>query len=97
MIEADGLREHAIGSPVPGSRKIWYFCAGMNTSGDVAAKLTQIEEQPELAIKEYPGRIAIDRLKLALALARFCHTELHIESSGIRSVPKITAIRTTDK
>ena len=40
-------------------------------SPDIKAKLLQIEEQLQLAMQEFPERIAIDRLKFALALAKF--------------------------
>ena len=36
-------------------------------SPDLKAKLVQIEEQLQLAMQEFPERIAIDRLKFALA------------------------------
>jgi len=54
---------------------------------DLKSKLQQIEEQLELAMREYPERIAIDRLKFALALAKFVRHQIDIEATVDQSMP----------
>jgi hypothetical protein len=56
-------------------------------SPDVRAKLQQIEEQLQLAMHEYPARIAVDRLKLALALTKFVHTQLDLDATVEQTLP----------
>ena len=56
-------------------------------SPDIKAKLLQIEEQLQLAMQEFPERIAIDRLKFALALAKFVRSQLDLEATVERSIP----------
>ena len=42
----------------------------------IAEKLSQIEEQLRGVVEEHPNRIALDRVKLALALTRHCQMQL---------------------
>jgi hypothetical protein len=56
-------------------------------SPDVKSKLRQIEEQLLLAIQEYPERIAIDRLKFALALTKFVRTQIDLDATVEQSIP----------
>ena len=56
-------------------------------SPDLKAKLLQIEEQLQLAMQEYPERIAIERLKFALALAKFVRHQLDLDATVEQSVP----------
>jgi hypothetical protein len=56
-------------------------------SPDLKAKLLQIEEQLQLAMQEFPERIAMDRLKFALALAKFVRHQLDLEATVEQSVP----------
>ena len=56
-------------------------------SPDLKSKLQQIEEQLQLAIQEYPERIGVDRLKFALALAKFVRHQLDLEATVEQSVP----------
>ena len=56
-------------------------------SPDIKAKLLQIEEQLQLAMQEFPERIAIDRLKFALALAKFVRHQLDLDATVEQSIP----------
>jgi len=55
---------------------------------DLKAKLQQIEEQLQLAMQEYPQRLALDRLKFVLALARFVRHQIDLEATVEQSVPE---------
>lgn len=50
-------------------------------SPDLKAKLLQIEEQLLLAMQEFPERIAIDRLKFVLALAKFVRHQIDLDAT----------------
>ena len=54
-------------------------------SPDLKAKLLQIEEQLQLAMQEFPERIAVDRLKFALALAKFVRHQLDLDAHALLS------------
>jgi hypothetical protein len=56
-------------------------------SADLRSKLHQIEEQLQLAMQEYPARIAIDRLKLALALTKFVRTQVDLDATVEHTQP----------
>ena len=56
-------------------------------SPDLKAKLLQIEEQLQLAMQEYPERIAIDRLKFVLALAKFVRHQIDLDATVEQSLP----------
>ena len=56
-------------------------------SPDLKAKLLQIEEQLQLAMQEFPERIAIDRLRFVLALAKFVRHQLDLDATVEQSVP----------
>jgi len=56
-------------------------------SPDLKAKLLQIEEQLQLAMQEFPERIAIDRLRFVLALAKFVRHQLDIDATVEQSTP----------
>jgi hypothetical protein len=56
-------------------------------SPDLRAKLQQIEEQLQLAMHEYPTRIAVERLKLALALTKFVRTQLDLDAAVEQTIP----------
>ncbi len=60
---------------------------------EVKAKLLQIEEQLQLAMHEYPERIAIDRLRFALALAKFVRHQLDLEATVEQSIPDAAGLR----
>jgi hypothetical protein len=56
-------------------------------SHDLKAKLLQIEEQLQLALQEFPERIAVDRLKFALALAKFVRHQIDLDATVEQSIP----------
>jgi len=62
-------------------------------SPDIKSKLLQLEEQLQLAMQEYPERIALDRLKFVLALAKFVRHQLDLEATVEQSIPG--AVKTT--
>ena len=61
---------------------------------DVKAKLLQIEEQLQLATQEFPQRIAIERLRFALALARFVRHQIDLDATVEQSIPTPVGART---
>jgi hypothetical protein len=64
-------------------------------SPEIKAKLLQIEEQLQLAMQDYPERIALDRLKFVLALAKFVRHQIDIDATVEQSAPEIGAARVT--
>ena len=56
-------------------------------SPELRAKLLQIEEQLQIVMQEYPERIAIERLKFALALAKFVRSQLDLDATVEQSIP----------
>jgi hypothetical protein len=54
---------------------------------DLKSKVQQIEEQLSLAQQEYPERIALDRVKFALALAKFVRSQLDPDATGEQTIP----------
>jgi hypothetical protein len=54
---------------------------------DLKSKVQQIEEQLQLAQQEYPERIALDRLKFALAIAKFVRSQLDHDASVEQTLP----------
>ena len=54
---------------------------------DLKSKVQQIEEQLQLAQQEYPQRIALDRVKFALALARFVRSQLDRDATAEQTLP----------
>jgi hypothetical protein len=62
-------------------------------SPELKAKLLQIEEQLQLAITEFPERIAVDRLKFALALAKFVRHQIDLDATVEQSVPESPGLR----
>lgn len=57
------------------------------TTPEIKAKLQQIEEQLQLAIQDYPERLAVDRLKFVLALAKFVRHQIDLDATVEQSVP----------
>jgi len=64
-------------------------------SPEIKAKLVQIEEQLQLAMQDYPERIALYRLKFVLALAKFVRHQIDIDATVEQSSPEISAARPT--
>ena len=60
---------------------------------EIKAKLLQIEEQLQLAIQEYPERISVDRLKFALALAKFIRHQIDLDATVEQSIPEASSPR----
>ena len=56
-------------------------------SPELRAKLLQIEEQLQIVMQEYPERIAIERLKFTLALAKFVRSQLDQDATVEQSIP----------
>jgi hypothetical protein len=54
---------------------------------DLKSKLLQIEEQLQLVMQEYPQRIALDRLKFALALAKFVRHQIDLDATVEQTIP----------
>jgi len=54
---------------------------------DLKSKVQQIEEQLQLAQQEYPERIALDRVKFALALAKFVRSQLDLDATVEQTIP----------
>ena len=57
-------------------------------SPEIKAKLLQIEEQLQLALQDYPERIAVDRLKFVLALAKFVRHQIDLDATVEQSLPE---------
>jgi len=49
--------------------------------------MLQIEEQLQIVMQEYPERIAIERLKFALALAKFVRSQLDQDATVEQTIP----------
>lgn len=62
-------------------------------SPDLKAKLQQIEEQLHLAIQDFPERIAVDRLRFVLALAKFVRHQLDLDATVEQSIPEALSPR----
>ena len=58
-------------------------------SPDLKAKLLQIEEQLQFAIREHPNRIALDRIKFALALAKFVRHQVDLDATVETTIPDV--------
>jgi hypothetical protein len=58
-------------------------------SPDLKAKLLQIEEQLQYAIREHPNRISLDRIKFALALAKFVRHQVDLDATVEQSTPDL--------
>ena len=56
-------------------------------AADLKSKVQQIEEQLQLAQQEYPERIALERVRFALALARFVRSQLDPGSAAEQTIP----------
>lgn len=52
-------------------------------------KMVQLEEQLQLAMQEYPERIAIERVRFALALAKFIRSQVDVDATVEQSLPPL--------
>jgi hypothetical protein len=50
----------------------------MERKNEILAKLTQIQEQAQLTLDELPLRLAKDRLRLIIGLARYLSTTVDV-------------------
>jgi len=66
-------------------------------SPELRAKLLQIEEQLQLAMQDYPERLALDRLKFVLALAKFVRHQIDIDATAEQTSPPLGAVRPTTR
>jgi hypothetical protein len=57
----------------------------MDRKHEFVAKLEQIQEQAQLTLEELPLRLAKDRLRLIIGLARYLQTELRLGAEEISS------------
>lgn len=55
----------------------------MDRKHEFLAKLEQIQEQAQLTLEELPLRLAKDRLRLIIGLARYLQTELQLGAEEI--------------
>jgi len=60
---------------------------GARAAVDLKSKVQQIEDQLQLAQQEYPERIALDRVKFALALAKFVRSQLDLDATVEQTIP----------
>ena len=60
---------------------------GARAAVDLKSKVQQIEDQLQLAQQEYPERIALDRVKFALALAKFVRSQLDRDATVEQTIP----------
>ena len=54
---------------------------------ELRSKLLQIEEQLQIVMQEYPERIAMERVKFALALAKFVRSQLDQDATVEQTIP----------
>jgi hypothetical protein len=50
---------------------------------EILAKLDQIQEQAQLTLDELPLRLAKDRLRLIIGLARYLSTTIELSASAV--------------
>ena len=65
----------------------------MDRKNEFRAKLEQIQEQAQLTLEELPLRLAKDRLRLIIGLARYLQTELQLGAEEISAVAAGDAAR----
>lgn len=60
---------------------------------ELRARLQQIEEQLHLAIQDFPERIAVERLKFVLALAKFVRHRIDLDATVEQTSPEAASLR----
>jgi len=55
----------------------------MQRTDEILAKLEQIQEQAQLTLDELPLRLAKDRLRLIIGLARYLQTAVQLNAEGV--------------
>ena len=59
----------------------------MDRKKEILAKLEQIQEQAQLTLDELPLRLAKDRLRLIIGLARYLQTAVDLSREALREEP----------
>ena len=59
----------------------------MNRKQEILTKLEQIQEQAQLTLDELPLRLAKDRLRLIIGLARYLSTTVEVNWEDAPSAP----------
>jgi hypothetical protein len=59
----------------------------MDRKREILAKLEQIQEQAQLTLDELPLRLAKDRLRLIIGLARYLSTTVEVNWEEMPSAP----------
>jgi hypothetical protein len=57
----------------------------MNSKREILTKLQQIQEQAQLTLDELPLRLAKDRLRLIIGLARYLSTSVEVNWEDVPS------------
>jgi hypothetical protein len=65
----------------------------MDRKNEFLAKLEQIQEQAQLTLEELPLRLAKDRLRLIIGLARYLKTEIQLRAEELSVVEADDAAR----
>ena len=65
----------------------------MDRKKEILAKLEQIQEQAQLTLDELPLRLAKDRLRLIIGLARYLQTAVDLDREGASGLPEGDAER----
>jgi hypothetical protein len=65
----------------------------MERKSEILAKLAQIQEQAQLTLDELPLRLAKDRLRLIIGLARYLSTtvDIHWDDEATLPLPELDA------
>jgi hypothetical protein len=63
----------------------------MDRKREILTKLEQIQEQAQLTLDELPLRLAKDRLRLIIGLARYLSTTVEVNWEGANAVPRADA------
>jgi len=63
---------------------------------EILAKLDQIQEQAQLTLDELPLRLAKDRLRLIIGLARYLSTTIDVRWEGVEEAASAAAAAVED-
>jgi hypothetical protein len=63
----------------------------MDRKREILTKLEQIQEQAQLTLDELPLRLAKDRLRLIIGLARYLATTVEVNWESASAVPRVDA------
>jgi hypothetical protein len=65
----------------------------VDRKNEILAKLEQIQEQAQLTLDELPLRLAKDRLRLIIGLARYLATAVDLNGEQAVAAPRVDAER----